>query len=115
MMGNYYDVRLLFQPFKGGYYELKTWWSDESGKKYYDQVPQSSTGKDWDKRSNTVAKIFRDEIIPIFKKQDLSLILKFVPLDKQRYYFSLRMIKKFIPKEWKIIENFPTEIMIEKE
>jgi hypothetical protein len=43
------------------------------------------------------------------------LILKFVPLDKQRYYFSLRMIKKFIPKEWKIIENFPTEIMIEKE
>lgn len=113
--GNMFYARLVYQPVSNPYFEVKTWWVDEHGKRQYDNLPNSVTAKDWDKRSDTVAKIFRDEMIPMFEKQKLSNRMIFKPVTESRYYFSLRMIKKFIPKEWKIIENFPKEIVVEKE
>lgn len=111
---NEFFVRIVYQPVSNPYFEIKTWWADEDGKKQYDNLPRTVTAKDWDKRSDTVAKIFRDEIIPLFDNQDHSNKMIFKPVTESRYYFSLRMIKKFIPKEWNIIENFPKEIVVEK-
>lgn len=112
---NYIFVRIVYQPVKQPYFEIKTWWvDDETGKKIYNEIPKSSTTQDWDKRSNTIAKIFRDEIIPLFRNQDLTNILKILPVTSSRYYFSLRMVKKFIPADWEIMENSPKEIIIIK-
>ena len=111
---NYIFVRIVYQPVENPYLEIKTWWIDENGKRIYNEIPKSSSSQDWDKRSNTIAKIFKDEIIPFFEKQNLSNELKLIPVTKSRYYFSLRMVEKFIPKNWKIIEDFPKEIKIVK-
>jgi len=103
-----------YTPGKVNFCEFKTWWIDpETNKRIYNYLPQT-TSMDWDKRSDTVAKIFRDEVIPRFKNQKFANILIINPIDSQRYQFSLRMIKKFIPKEWKIIEKFPKQILIDK-
>lgn len=112
---NYIFVRIVYQPVSDPYFEVKTWWIDENNKRIYNEIPKSSTAQDWDKRSNTIAKIFRDGIIPLFNKQKLSNALKLIPVTKSRYYFSLRMAEKFIPKEWEIIEDFPKEIKILKQ
>jgi len=113
MMDIYYDVRIAYQPVDDPYFELKTWWYDENKKAIYDKLPSNSSSRDWDKRSNTIAKIYRDEIIPFFKENvgycD-KLVIK--PVDKQRYYFSKKMIEKFTPEEFKVIENYPVEIII---
>lgn len=99
----------------GNYCEFKTFWFDpETRRRIYDKLPQNSSGIIGTRRSDTVAKIFRDEIIPNFKKQDFANILVFNPVSNQRYLFSIRMIKKFIPKDWEIEENYPKQIIIKK-
>lgn len=108
-------VRITYQPTTEPYFEMKTWWINENGMKVYDEVPKSSTVQDWDKRSNTIAKIFRDEIIPLFKNQTLTDILRLVPVTRSRYLFAKRMAEKFIPKDWVIIEeDHPKSITIIK-
>lgn len=95
--------------------EFKTFWFDpDTNKPVYHLLPQNSSGIVGSRRSDTVAKIFRDEIIPKFKEQDFAEILVFNPVNHQRYLFSIRMIKKFIPKEWEIEENYPKRIIIRK-
>ena len=97
---NTYFVRITFQPTNQPYFELKTGYFDKNNKPQYDPaVPENSTGKDWDKRSDTVAKIYRDEVIPYFLNQQLSDILTIKPLEIKRYQFSMRLVDKFTPTD----------------
>lgn len=95
--------------------EFKTFWTEpKSKKRIYNYLPPNSSGIVGSRRSDTVAKIFRDEIIPKFKNQNFAKILVFNPVNHQRYLFSIRMIKKFIPVDWSIEENYPKQIIIRK-
>ena len=112
---NTYFVRLAYQPTSTPFFELKTGWYDKNNVPWYDPpVAPNTTAIDWDKRSNTVAKIYRDEIIPFFKSQNLSDLMVFNPISTSRYNFSIRLIKKFTPKEFRIEEYYPTQIKIFK-
>ncbi len=95
--------------------EFKTFWYEPNSRiPIYNKLPQNSSGIVGSKRSDTVAKIFRDEIIPKFKQQDFAQLLVFNPVSHQRYLFSMRLIKKFIPKDWEIEEQYPKRIIIRK-
>lgn len=95
--------------------EFKTFWNEPNSRvPIYNKLPQNSSGIVGSRRSDTVAKIFRDEIIPKFKNQNFANILVINPVNYQRYLFSIRMIKKFIPKDWAIEENYPKQIIIRK-
>jgi hypothetical protein len=112
-MGVTYGVRAVYQPIEPvPYFELKTWWENNDCSPVYDTPSHKSTAKDWDKRSNTVAKIYRDEIVPFLINNTYSNVLKIVPKDQQRYYFSKRLVEKFSPETWEIVENFPKELII---
>lgn len=112
---NRFCARLVYQPTKEPYWEFKTRWVDpKASRPVYHRLPDNTSAKDWDKRSDTVAKIFRDEVIPKFSKQTYSNVMKIIPLDSKRYQLSIRMVKKFIPNDWELIENFPREIVIKK-
>jgi hypothetical protein len=112
--GNNFYVKITYQPTQEPYMEVKAYWIDlKTNKPVYDKLP-NVTAKDWDKRSNTVAKIYQDEIIPFFKSQDLTDLMVFLPLDPKRYQLSIRMVKKFNKDNFEIIEDFPNKITIVK-
>ena len=113
---NTYFVRMAYNPVSNDeFFELKTGWLDENNKPHYDSIHPNSSVMDWDKRSDTVAKIFRDEIIPFFLNQNLCDILKILPLDIKRYQFSIRMANKFVPRDTiEIIEHKPALIILKK-
>lgn len=83
-------VKASFQPIKwdknnNGYIEFKTGWINENGQAQYEpSIPplgdKKSSVIDRDKRSNTVAKIYRDEILPLFEKQNLTTIMIIKPI-----------------------------------
>jgi len=104
-------VRLNFQPIDDGYYEMKMGWVDLPKQQKY--LRQTAREID-ERRSDTVAKIFDKEIIPLFLKQIFNNNLKIFPLDIKRYQFAIRLVKKFIPNNIKIIENKPKEITLMK-
>jgi hypothetical protein len=96
-------VRLTYQPLSDPLFELKTGWINKQGKPQYEPstppiAPDSST-IDLDRRSNTLAKIYRDEILPFFKEQDLSNKMVIKPISASRSRFSRMLINKFTPKE----------------
>lgn len=108
-------VRLTYMPAKEPYWELKSWWVDPKTKKpVYSYLPDDTTSTDLIRRSDTTAAIFRDKLIPLFEKQGNSNIMKIFPMDSRRFNYSLRLAKKFIPKTWEIIENYPKSITIIK-
>lgn len=96
-------VRLTYQPLSDPYFELKTGWIDKQGKPQYEPstppISPESSAIDLDKRSNTLAKIYRDEIIPFFKQQQLSGKIVIKPISPSRSRFSRMLINKFTPKE----------------
>lgn len=113
--GNTYFVRMVYQPTNQPHFELKTGYYDNNKPKYDPSVPPNSTAQDWDKRSDTVAKIYRDEVIPSFLKQDLCNILIIKPLEIKRYQFSVRLVNKFTPTDKINIEyNKPKSITLTK-
>lgn len=101
LKGVTFFVRLVFQPLRSPFFELKTGWLDESDRPVYEPsvppVSPNSTSLDWDKRSNTLAKIYRDEILPEFLSQNVSNILKLKPISKSRSLFARRLITKYLP------------------
>lgn len=113
---NTYFVRITFQPTSQPHFELKTGYFDKNNKPQYDPAtPENTTGIDWDKRSDTVAKIYRDEIIPYFINQSLSNVLIIKPLEIKRYQFSVRLVNKFTPIDRINIEyNKPQSISLIK-
>jgi len=93
-------VRLTFQPISNPYFEFKTGWLDDNGKPQYDPAvppisPNSSSVYN-NKRSDTVAKIFKDEIIPLFIDQQVSNKLIIKPISSKRMKFAERLVRKFI-------------------
>jgi hypothetical protein len=96
-------VRLTYQPLSGPYFELKTGWIDKNGKAQYEPstppVSPESSSIDLDKRSNTVAKIYRDKVLPFFKEQELSNKMIIKPISASRSRFSRMLINKFASKE----------------
>jgi len=97
-------VRLTYQPENDPYFGLKTGWFDEKGEAKYDPstgptVHKDSTAKDWDKRSNTVAKIYKDELLPFFEKQTQTDKIIIKPISDSRTKFTERLIKKFTPTD----------------
>jgi hypothetical protein len=98
-------VRLTYQPTSPPYLEFKTGWFDENGKITYEPsippVSPNSSAIDWDKRSDTVAKIYRDEILPFFKQQTLTNFMVIKPISSSRMKFAERLVKKFTPDEFK--------------
>lgn len=118
-VGNTYFARIVYQPLKDPFFELKTGYYNDKGETIYDpNVPSmapSSTAQDVHTRGDTVAKIFRDEIIPYFLNQNLSNKLVIKPIDIKRYQFAIRMVNKFTLKnQIKIVENKPNEIILIK-
>lgn len=101
--GDEFFVRLAYQPIGSNpFFELKTGWLDENGKAHYEPStppysPKSSSIY-LQKRSNTLAKIFKDELIPFFEQQNLSNIIIIKPISASRSRFSRIMLNKLVPK-----------------
>ncbi len=108
---NRYEVRITYDPLEIPVFKMKTYWL-LNGVPQYKNNPNNSSVYDWDKRSNTIAKIYRDELVPFLQNQNLTKILIIEPIDSQRYYFSKRLLQKFSPKTWEIIEDFPKTITV---
>lgn len=101
-------VRMTYQSIKwdennDGYMEFKTGWINDDGKAIYEpSVPPNSIKSsviDKDKRSDTVAKIYRDEILPLFEKQTLTNVMLIKPISSSRMKFAERLVKKFTPTD----------------
>lgn len=95
-------VRLTFQPLsKNPYLEFKTGWINKKGRAQYEPsippISPKSSAIDWDRRSDTVAKIYRDELLPYFEKQNLSNMMVIKPISTSRMKFAERLVKKFTP------------------
>lgn len=91
--GNEYFVRIVYQPTSNPYMEIKHGWVDEPR---YERNIRSEIDF---RRSDTIAKIYEDEIIPFFMKQQLTNLMVLKPLDIKRYKFSERLIQKLTPKD----------------
>jgi hypothetical protein len=114
---NEYFVRLAYQVTESPYFEFKTGWfegNDRSKPRYDPALPPNVTALDNNKRGNTVAKIYRDELIPRFEQNDLSNKLVIKPISSSRYQFSIRLVKKFTPSNMEVIEDYPNSITIKK-
>ena len=63
-----------------------------------------------------MAKIYSEEILPMFLNQTISNELRIYPVyaDIKRYQFSIRMVKKFLNDKIEIIEDKPKMIKIIK-
>lgn len=95
-------VRLTYQPLSNPYFELKTGWLNNKVKPQYEPstppISPDSSAIDLDKRSNTLAKIYRDEILTFFKEQELSNKMVIKPISASRSRFYRMLISKFTPK-----------------
>jgi hypothetical protein len=103
---NLYFARIFYQSTSTPYFEFKAGWfedNDISKPKYDPQLPPNVVGIDNLKRRNTIAKIYRDEIIPYFKeKSPLSHTLVIYPISDLRYTFSKRLAQNHTPKDFYI-------------
>jgi hypothetical protein len=105
-LDNLYFIRMTYQPTDSPYFEIKIGWFEDnnlSKPKYEPNLPSNSTSLDNIKRRNTVAKIYRDEILPLFlqsSKLSNKLIVK--PISNSRFIFSQRLIQNNTPKEFNI-------------
>lgn len=110
-------VRAFYNPIRD-YIELKTGWLDENGNPTYEpSIPygnEKSHTKDIHSRSDTVAKIYRDEILPFFDSQNLSNTLIIDPISPSRSKFSERLANKFTPQGKYDIEKDGLKIIIRK-
>jgi len=105
-LDNLYFIRMTYQPTDSPYFEIKIGWFEDnnlSKPKYEPNLPSNSTSLDNIKRRNTVAKIYRDEILPLFlqsSKLSNKLIVK--PISNSRFIFSQRLIQNNTPEEFNI-------------
>lgn len=110
--GYIFFVRLTYNVTSSPYFELKMGWRNLEGQQKY---LRREVRDIYERRTNTVAKIYRDELIPFFLSNTLSDTMKIFPLDNKRYQFSIRMLKKYnIDEKMEIIESPPKEITIKR-
>jgi hypothetical protein len=109
-------ARAYFDPINE-YLEFKTGWLDESRNPIYEpSVPygnEKTSIKNIHFRSDTVAKIYRDEILPFFKQQNLTDTMVIKPISSSRMKFAERLVKKFTPEGFEV-EFKSKEIIIKK-
>ncbi len=110
-------VRLVYQPTTKPYFEIKMGWLDVDDKN--DIYKRSSKREIDSRRSDTVAKIYKNEILKSFIDVSNKLNcneLKIKPLDIKRYQFSIRLINKFTDMNIFDIDesNKPHEIVIKR-
>jgi hypothetical protein len=110
-----YFVRLTYQPVKEPFYELKIGWFDKDGHQQYYKQTKDEIEID-SQRSDTIAKIYRDEVIPMFIKSEHSGEMHILPLkeDPARYKFFLRMAQKFPIPDTTLVENKYKSIIVKK-
>jgi hypothetical protein len=105
-LDNLYFARITYSPSSPPRFEFKVGWfedNDISKPKYNPQLPPNTTSMDDLKRRNTVAKIYRDEILPYLKdNQKLAKQLDINPISQSRYIFSQRLIQHHTPSEYNI-------------
>jgi len=105
-LDNLYFARITYSPSSPPRFEFKVGWfedNDISKPKYDPQLPPNTTSMDDLKRRNTVAKIYRDEILPYLKdNQKLAKQLDINPISQSRYIFSQRLIQHHTPSEYNI-------------
>jgi len=110
-------VRAAYVPEPQNYFEFKTGWFDENEKATYEpSVPygdEKTSIKNIHFRSDTVAKIYRDEILPFFKQQNLTDTMVIKPISSSRMKFAERLVKKFTPEGFEV-EFKSKEIIIKK-
>jgi hypothetical protein len=103
---NLYFARITYSPSSPPKFEFKVGWfenNDISKPKYEPQLPPNTTSIDNLKRRNTVAKIYRDEVLPFLKNnQKLAKQLNINPISNPRYIFSQRLVQKHTPPEYNI-------------
>jgi len=103
---NLYFARVFYQNTPNPHFEFKVGWfedNDMSKPKYEPQLPLNTTGMDNLKRRNTVAKIYRDEVLPYLKdNQKLAKQLDINPISDLRYAFSKRLVQRHTPQEYDI-------------
>lgn len=103
---NLYFARVTYSPSSSPRFEFKVGWfenNDISKPKYEPNLPPNTTGMDNLKRRNTVAKIYRDEVLPFLKNnQNLAKQLDINPISNSRYIFSQRLVQKNTPSEYNI-------------
>ena len=103
---NLYFARITYSPSSPPRFEFKVGWfedNDISKPKYDPQLPPNTTGMDNLKRRNTVAKIYRDEVLPYLKNnQKLAKQLDINPISDLRYAFSKRLVQRHTPPEYNI-------------
>ena len=105
-LDNLYFARITYSPSSPPRFEFKVGWfedNDISKPKYDPQLPPNTTSMDDLKRRNTVAKIYRDEILPYLKdNQKLAKQLDINPISQSRYIFSQRLVQHHTPPEYNI-------------
>jgi len=110
-------VRAAYVPEPQNYFEFKTGWFDKNGKATYEpSVPYGNENAPITNihfRSDTVAKIYRDEILPFFKQQTLTNTMIIKPISSSRMKFAERLVKKFTPENF-IVDFKNKEIIIKK-
>jgi hypothetical protein len=110
-------VRAAYIPEPQNYFEFKTGWFDKNGKATFEpSVPygnQETSALDINSRSDTVAKIYRDEILPFFKQQNLTDTMVIKPISSSRMKFAERLVKKFTSEDF-TTEFKEKEIIIKK-
>jgi hypothetical protein len=115
--GTKFFVRVFYNPVRE-YFEFKTGWLDDNNSPQYEpSVPygdKKSSSIDIHSRTDTVAKIYRDEVLPFFLTQNLSNILIIDPISESRGKFAERLVNKFTPKEKFDIEKESNMIIITK-
>lgn len=117
--GDTFFVRAHYVPPPSNYLELKTGWFNKDGKPQYEPPApphsKNSSAVYVTKRSDTVAKIYRDEILPFFEKQDLTDLLGIKPISSSRMKFAERLVRKFTPEDKFEIEYGSPLIIKKKE
>lgn len=102
--GNTFFLRLFFNSTAEPHLEVKVGWLDNKGTPVYNPpLPPDSTGIDNLKRRNTVAAIYKKEVLPFFESQSQFDTLKIKPISKKRYSFSKRMVENLTPSELKVL------------
>lgn len=103
---NSFYVKLTFVPkFSNSeepYLELKSYWINDRGKPMYSDFNGKSSSIDLQKKSDTTAKIFRDEVLPFFDHQNIAKQLRIIPVDPIRYRLSKIMVKKYLSSNYDV-------------
>ena len=114
---NLFFVRLSYEATEDPFFVLKTGWfknNDILKPMYEPSLPDDVSIYDGNIRTNTIAKIYQDEVLPLFDKQSLSDKMVIEPLSISRYQFAIRMVKKLTPSIYDIIEQPFDKILIIK-